>query len=169
MNRKLLLSICFLALPGAVSAQDSFEFEEALVEQCFQNAAEFGRSDDCVGMAAGLCMDKNESGWSTYGMMECQGLEIAVWDAKLNAEYQRVLAQAKQMDADYMDVGAAVPSQEEALREMQRAWIAFRDGTCRYERSLWGNGTGGGPASGGCMMRMTAAQAIYLAGQGQDY
>jgi uncharacterized protein YecT (DUF1311 family) len=169
MSRKLLLSLFFLDLTGAVLAQEPLEFEEALVEQCFQNAAEFGRSDDCVGMAAGLCMEKNEGGWSTYGMMACQGLEIAVWDAMLNAEYQRVLAQAKQMDADYMDVNAAVPSQEKALREMQRTWIAFRDGTCEYERSLWGNGTGGGPASGGCMMRMTAAQAIYLAGQGQEY
>ncbi len=32
MSRKLPLSLCFLALAGAVSAQETFEFEEALVE-----------------------------------------------------------------------------------------------------------------------------------------
>ena len=49
-----------------------------------------------------------------------------------------------------------------ALRAMQRAWIGFRDATCDYERSLWGGGTGGGPATAACLMRMTGEQTLYL-------
>jgi len=56
----------------------------------------------------------------------------------------------------------AAPAQAEALRDMQRAWIAFRDATCTYEASQWSGGTGQGPAYEGCVMRMTAEQTLYL-------
>ena len=45
---------------------------------------------------------------------------------------------------------------------MQRAWIGWRDATCDYERAQWGGGTGGGPATVACLMRLTGEQALYL-------
>jgi uncharacterized protein YecT (DUF1311 family) len=45
---------------------------------------------------------------------------------------------------------------------MQRAWIGYRDAACAYEESQWGGGTGGGPASVDCAMRLTARQALAL-------
>ncbi|MEO0774677.1 MAG: lysozyme inhibitor LprI family protein, partial [Pseudomonadota bacterium] len=65
-------------------------------------------------------------------------------------------------DAEMASIGASVASQEEALRAMQRAWIAYRDATCDYEYSQWGGGTGGGPALIGCIMRETGEQTLYL-------
>jgi uncharacterized protein YecT (DUF1311 family) len=64
------------------------------------------------------------------------------------------------------DLGSAAPSQGDALKNMQRAWIAYRDATCDYERSHWGGGTGGGPATVSCLMYMTAEQALYLEADG---
>ena len=49
---------------------------------------------------------------------------------------------------------------------MQRAWIEYRDATCAYEAAQWGGGTGAGPAFAGCLMRLTAEQALYLEYEG---
>jgi uncharacterized protein YecT (DUF1311 family) len=65
-------------------------------------------------------------------------------------------------DAELKELGLAEPSTSAALRDMQRTWIAYRDAACAYERSQWGGGTGGGPATADCLMRMTAAQALAL-------
>ena len=47
---------------------------------------------------------------------------------------------------------------------MQRSWIAFRDAACSYEASRWGGGSGAGPAATGCVMQLTARQALRLMG-----
>ena len=54
------------------------------------------------------------------------------------------------------------PGVADALREMQRAWIVFRDKACTYEASLWQGGTGRGPAAINCLMQQTARQALSL-------
>jgi uncharacterized protein YecT (DUF1311 family) len=59
-------------------------------------------------------------------------------------------------DAGAKADGLTVPPVAEALRDMQRAWIAYRDASCDYERAQWGGGTGGGPATAGCLMRTRA-------------
>jgi uncharacterized protein YecT (DUF1311 family) len=69
------------------------------------------------------------------------------------------LARARNFDAENGDFA---PPSEPALREMQRAWIPFRDARCGFEMSLWGGGTGGGPAYAECLMIVTAEQALYL-------
>ena len=46
--------------------------------------------------------------------------------------------------------------------EIFKRWIGYRDATCDYERSQWGGGTGGGPATLGCLMRLTGEQTLYL-------
>ena len=161
MTRGWMIALALVATEA--SADEEFVFHEALVQQCYDNAVS-GKSQDCVGSAADLCMAQNEGGWSTYGMNFCIGEEFAWWDAVLNREYQRVMVASKQVDTDM--AGMQVPSVAGALRDMQRAWIGFRDGTCLYEVSKWSNGTGAGPAHAGCMMRLTAEQALYLAGEG---
>ena len=104
-------------------------------------------------------MENTPGGYSTVGMGGCLSYELDYWDGLLNANYQAALARARQADRDNAGYG---PSQEQALRTMQRAWIPFRDGTCDFERSQWGGGTGQGPAGAECLMRVTAQQALYL-------
>ena len=95
-------------------------------------------------------------------MSACFEAERVYWDTRLNAAYGQARAKAKTADAEMKALGSAAPSQAEALRAMQRSWIAYRDATCDYERSLWGGGTGGGPATVSCHMYLTARQARYL-------
>ena len=49
-----------------------------------------------------------------------------------------------------------------ALRDMERTWIIHSDVTCDFERSIWGGGTGSGPAQIGCLLAMTGEQRLYL-------
>ena len=65
-------------------------------------------------------------------------------------------------DAELKELGSAAPSPAAALREMQRAWTAYRDAACAYEASTWGGGHRGGPAANQCMMLLTGRQALAL-------
>lgn len=68
-------------------------------------------------------------------MNACAGLAFKAADKRLNALWPEVVANAKAFDAETADLYAerGVPSSFEALREAQRAWIAFRDRQCEYE------------------------------------
>ncbi|KUF09104.1 lysozyme inhibitor LprI family protein [Pseudoponticoccus marisrubri] len=116
----------------------------------------------CIGLAAEQCMADTPGGDSTVGMGGCLGAEADWWDGRLNAAYQARLAEAQQADADAAEYGYTAPPQEETLRAMQRAWIAFRDAKCAWAGALWGGGTGQGPAMADCRMTTTAEQALYL-------
>src|SRR5262245_57760249 len=57
--------------------------------------------------------------------------ELAAADRRLNQVYQRRIADARADDRNDRR-GRGWYSQEAALRESERAWIAFRDNECRY-------------------------------------
>jgi uncharacterized protein YecT (DUF1311 family) len=151
--KALVLALPLLA-PLPLAAQDLVFSTEAL-DACF--AA--GGWEDCIGTAANQCMADTEGGESTIGMAGCLEAELNWWDAALNGAYGDVIAAAQALDAEAQD---GAPSQEEAAREMQRAWIAFRDATCNYEVLDWFGGTGANAAWTACLMRMTGEQALYL-------
>ena len=88
---------------------------------------------------------------------------------RLNEVYAEVRAVDRASDAEMKELGATVPIKETALRDMQRAWIAFRDATCAYEYSHWGGGTGGGPAYSACFLEMTARQTLVLQSRLDDW
>ncbi|MGR3494243.1 lysozyme inhibitor LprI family protein [Citreimonas sp.] len=155
---KVALSFAFLALAAPAVAQD-LTFSPEATEACF---AAGGLAETCIGASAQACMVENEGGYSTVAMGFCFDREWQYWDAALNAAYGTLRDQRAAIDAENADLGVNVPSSADALRDMQRAWIAYRDRRCDYERSLWGGGTGGGPASIACLMSETAHQALYL-------
>lgn len=141
-----------------VCAEDLI-FSPYAVEDCFANG---GTGDTCIGASAASCMEATPGGYSTVVMGGCTDREWSYWDDRLNAAYGRVMVDAKRMDAEMVSLGSAVAKQAPALRDMQRAWITFRDRQCEYEASTWGGGTGAGPASLACMMELTARQALFL-------
>ena len=51
------------------------------------------------------------------------------------------------------------------LRDMQRAWIAWRDATCAFEAGEYAGGTLAGTVATGCMMQRTGDQVLWLAGE----
>ncbi|MDU8910534.1 lysozyme inhibitor LprI family protein [Aestuariicoccus sp. MJ-SS9] len=156
---RLAALIMVLALP-AMAQEMTFSF--TATEECLASEGTFG---ECVGASADACMQSNAGGYTTVGMGYCLEQEWQAWDGLLNLHYGEVRAAARAVDAEMRELGSSAPSQADALRDMQRAWIAFRDAKCDYERSLWGGGTGGGPATLSCLMQETARQALYLEAQ----
>ena len=121
----------------------------------------------CVGAAAKVCMSK-PNGDTTVGMGFCLGRELGVWDDRLNAAYARLRRVEWQNMEEAESADLRVPDTVTALRDMQRAWMRYRDATCTYEFSTWGGGTGGGPANTSCLLDLTARQALMLEDRLED-
>ncbi len=154
--------LAVIAASGASVAQDEPRFTAVPIESCLSGAGDREARLRCIGLGASACMETHESGFTTVGMGFCTDAELGFWDSRLNAAYKQLMAKSKASDAEMKELGATVPSLAETLREMQRAWIPFRDAACDYERAQWGNGTGGGPAALACLMDETARQALRL-------
>ncbi|MGI1661155.1 lysozyme inhibitor LprI family protein [Palleronia sp. KMU-117] len=158
--RHLLLAATLALAAAPVAAQPDLPFSPAGTEACLLRAEGVLR-EVCVGLSAAACIDTPD-GYTTVGMSTCLGKEAEYWDGRLNAAYQALLEVDGQVDAELAELGSAAAPMVPALREMQRAWIAFRDASCLYEYTQWGGGTGSGPASNECVMRITARQALAL-------
>ncbi len=150
-----------LMLATPVAAQD-LVFNDKIINACLSAATDQNAASDCAGQAADACMEATPGGFSTVGIGGCLDRELQVWDAMLNAEYQRVRADAAGVDGEQTQDGLSAPSIADALRDMQRAWITFRDARCSFEAAQWGGGTGAGPAYVSCILSMTADQALTL-------
>ncbi len=152
-----------MALAGQAGAQD-LQYSPQATANCLAKAgsSNLQRQRACVAASANACMAATMDGSTTYGMGYCLDQERAYWDARLNADYKAIRAKARAGDDEMKQIGSAAPSTANALRDMQRAWIVWRDATCDFERSQWGGGTGGGPATLACLLRLTGEQALYL-------
>lgn len=149
-------------LAGPSAAQDGLDFSARHTRSCLQEATTQAERQSCIGASAEVCMETSPGGYSTYGMGGCLSLEAEWWDGKLNVSYQSLRKREREDDAFNASEGITAPNKADALRDMQRAWIGFRDAVCAYEYSQWGGGTGGGPANISCVMRMTGEQTLYL-------
>ncbi len=151
----------FAGLMAAPLAAQDLAFSPNSTLACLQEAVGQGQRVDCIGASAGACMEGNPGGDTTVGMGGCLDLERAWWDERLNAAYRDLMAVETADDAEFGDSPGAIPKAP-ALREMQRAWITYRDARCGYEMAQWGGGTGGGPAVIGCLMQETGKQTLFL-------
>lgn len=168
MGRLAILapSLAAALAAGPAPAQDRLAYDPSILIACL--AVEPGRQpdfapEDCIGRASGQCMEA-EGGDSTYGMNDCLDQEWAQWDAMLNDRYGQLQAADKAADSELAQIGSAAAPAAPALRDAQRAWIAWRDAACSYEAVRWQGGTGGGPAANHCLMLLTARQALWLDG-----
>ncbi|MBA6061520.1 lysozyme inhibitor LprI family protein [Pseudomonas juntendi] len=91
------------------------------------------------------CMDKASS---TVAMSECIGAETQVQDQRLNRVYQQLMGK--------LDAG-----QQKNLRDVQRKWLAYRDGNCQFHVQASG-GTMAQLEGGTCMMSMTRDRSAEL-------
>jgi len=147
--------IALLLMPPAGAVAQDLVFDIAPVEACIRA----GGGAACAGRAAERCIEATPGGYTTIGMSGCTDRERAHWDGWLNTVYQQLYAKLAAQDAQS---GSHAPKQAEALREMQRAWIGYRDTKCGYEASQWGGGSGTGPAMMSCLLHETARQMLYL-------
>jgi uncharacterized protein YecT (DUF1311 family) len=147
-----------LILAAAPTQAQDLSFQIGPTEECLWNSGHGGDKRACIGQAATRCMDQ-PGGSSTVGMGFCLDRELGWWDAMLNDAYTQ-LRQAMQAADDGLPANLAI--QASSLRDMQRAWIDYRDARCGHEAALWQGGTGSGPAYLNCLMQETAEQALYL-------
>lgn len=158
----LAAALALASLHAAAQSKDEGPlFNPAASLACVEGG---GRAE-CIGLSAGVCMETTPGGWTTMGMAACTLAEAEWWDARLNAHYQELMARERLDDSDWPapEPGTAPrPSGVESLRDMQRAWIAWRDATCAYEVLQWFGGTGAAVAGAGCRMELTGLQALRL-------
>lgn len=155
------LTLVFGLLAGAAQAQDD-TYDPLILSACW-DAHLPAQAERCIGMAALRCASGPQGG-STVAQAYCYGSELAQWDGMLNDTYQKLMAQEKAAEAegDWDHLPDAYPRPTGALRQMQRAWISYRDEACLYEYAQWAGGTGGGPAELSCKLESTARQVILL-------
>lgn len=154
----LVLALGTFAAPAA--AQD-ITFSPAQTGACLTSAQDYAGKLACVGASAVACMEATPGGYSTYGESACVSAELEWWDDKLNRTYIDGRQRAKELDREAMQSVQEITIAD-ALRDMQRAWIGFRDAKCTFARSHWQGGTGGGPATAWCLLYETAEQTLYL-------
>jgi uncharacterized protein YecT (DUF1311 family) len=154
--RVIALTLAVLAAGSAARAQD-LVYSDAPTQTCVAVAADAQDGARCIGRAMTACIQGTRGGESTAGMSGCADRELAFWDGLLNATY----ATARK-DAAAFDRSNGTTALADALREMQRAWIPYRDARCAYAAAHWGGGTGAGPAYMICLMEATAEQTLLL-------
>jgi uncharacterized protein YecT (DUF1311 family) len=96
-------------------------------------------------------------------------MELEYWDTQLNDAYRQAKTAMAQTDTDNEVEKYGMLSSAETLRDMQRAWIPYRDARCLFETSTWGQGTGASGAHTACMMVVPAEQPLLLMGIGEGY
>jgi uncharacterized protein YecT (DUF1311 family) len=157
-----------VAAPGTcVAADGPLPADRAAIAACLKKETE--KPENCVGRIFQPCADKPE-GQTTAGTNECADREYRAWDERLNADYKAVIAGSLgQTDADPQNRPADAPRKTtvkgaEIIRDMQRAWLAFRTRKCDTAAMQFEGGTMAGNLRGMCLYEETARQAIWLHG-----
>lgn len=118
---------------------------KAAIENCLAESAKANKQPEaCIGVAADACLEKGEDP-STFGMIACHGDEADVWDDRLNRDYQVLM---KSVD-------------KERIRDLERAWLVFRDKKCSYHQ-VEDDGQVGMIENIRCYMQETGRQALFL-------
>jgi uncharacterized protein YecT (DUF1311 family) len=132
------------------SPPDELE-EKAGAEGRLAAAAEAARRSpaSCIGVWSTACVQK--AGNMSNGVLnDCYDQEAAAWDKRLNIAYGKA---SSRMEKDALD----------NLRKIQRAWIAWRDASCKQPYLVF-QGTMAGPMEAWCKLDITARQAIWMEG-----
>ena len=165
---RVSLLLTGLALPvQAVATEHEVATYGAVLESCYA-VAEDGAHAACIGKMAESCMESEEGGYSTLGMVYCTNAETQVWDRYLNREYKVTLDALKDMDADEAEFFPDFAKRAETLRAAQRAWIAFRDAECGLAYAMWGSGSMRNIAAVNCQLEMTAKRTLELRDLGSE-
>ena len=148
--------LLFVALPSCAFADDyvNYSFEPEIA--CLAKAEGLEDALSCIGLSVEACIENTEGGYSNMAMKDCTYHGLQEWDERLNHYY--ALRMSENTDFYY----SSPEEYRQSLRVMQSAWITYRDTKCAHTLLIWDGGTGGPLAWLGCMMNMTAEQALYL-------
>lgn len=145
----LALTLSLSAQKTPVAAPSS---DEARLNACLAQA-EFAES--CIGTVSNACQD-DPGGYTTYGMMECERRETALWDQRLNAAYSQMRERLLEREAT---------ARRDALLAAQRLWLQYRDAECGQRGLAFEGGTMMGVVHNSCFNAFTAQRALELESQ----
>jgi uncharacterized protein YecT (DUF1311 family) len=148
----LALVVAALSVSPTLAQNDKqYAADTTAIEDCVKSAAPAGKptsaAERCIGSISGPCLSDAKS---TADQNACIDRERKVWDDILNESYRRLREKLN-------------GKQQGKLRDMQRAWIASRDATCRFYWDYY-QGTMASPMSAACVNRETARRALFLLG-----
>jgi uncharacterized protein YecT (DUF1311 family) len=149
--------------PMTAAQAQSAKVDAADVNDCYAYAEYGDRNPECLGAASNACQMASADGSTTQGIVACLQAETDIWDGFLNGEYKELQGQLKVADED----GGSI-SRVDALRDAQRAWIAFRDADCMLAYAQYQDGTIRSVISASCVMRMTAERTLTLRDMRQE-
>ena len=156
MKRALIL-MCLCLTPQLAPAQE-LSIDPSIVRDCFENTKIGEVYPACLGQASNACQEQ-PGGSTTLGISECIQAETAEWDAILNEEYKATQELNAMADGEGL---SPLTSRADALRDAQRAWIAFRDADCGARYAMWQDGSIRVIVAANCHLTMTAQRAIDL-------
>ena len=130
---------------GKPDARDSATIQNCIKTKTGSNWA----WENCLGVVPNKCL-KNEAAMPSSEVIACINRETKVWDDILNETFRRL---REKLDN----------TQQEKLREMQRAWIASRDKTCAFFYDYF-EGSMANPMIAACTSRETGRRALFLLG-----
>ena len=148
------LCLCLVANLAVAASDDGFEpaaIDFEIVQGCLEDSRgndQWSIARDCIGVIAKPCLSI-ASNQTTHGMVGCNWQESQVWDSLLNDWYGSA---REHLSGDL----------KRQLRDVQRAWIKWRDAKCGFERDMMLGGTLGSVASAACAMETTAIRALEL-------
>jgi uncharacterized protein YecT (DUF1311 family) len=149
--RSTIIFVIALFLSASAFAQDKPNGKDVVViENCIK--IKTGRNwawENCIGIISKPCA-KNEAAMPSHEVVTCDRREQAVWDNILNDTFRSLL-------------GKLDETQQQKLREMQRAWIASRDKSCAFFYDYF-EGSMANPMIAACEARETGRRALFLLG-----
>jgi len=142
-----VVATCWSANDGVAQSRAGSPKDVAAIRACAEKFVENiteGERRCLFALVADPCA-KSRGG---QGPTECYRIEQEIWDELLNENF-RTLREG--LDDD----------QKEKLRDMQRAWIAYRNSTCEfYYHKIQGSMST--PMTAACLARETARRALLL-------
>jgi len=144
---------CAYALLTALAATPSIAQDKAsaadvkTVRDCAQKKFDQADSGSCVFILAKPCTEA-PAGYKNFGEADCYRREAAAWDVVLNETFQKLRAKLDD-------------KQKRKLRDMQRAWIAARDQTCRFYSTVT-RGSMAVPMAAACVNRQNDERTVPL-------
>lgn len=154
MNFARLIAVCVCLLSFPAHANNHLDrFEDPVVglseglAGCLLTAARSSNrtSYECIGYSANNCLNLAEN-QTTVGMEQCHLEEMRAWDLLLNRYYQ-VLRGDGSLDG---------------LRDVQRAWIAYRDQKCDLYDEVYQGGSIVRILRANCLRQETARRVLDL-------
>ena len=156
-RRTLFLPLAALIIYAMPANAQEFTVDAHFIDRCL------AIQEDpmvCVGREADRCAQKHGGG-ADMVIAACTFAEAEAWDDSLNAAYRELQRLAREREA--WDVGYEPGALLIGLRDMQRAWISYRDAVCANALALARPfGSSAGVAESECLLEETARQFVKL-------